>query len=179
MTDITTQLELLSKKAENTTRILDNHGDVIIAEIAKVNRLEKIIIELQSQVSKLEKLSSKPKTQVKRPREPEPEPVPKKIKQTNLRDEYIERLKNGRSKSKEWEPGMSKYSSVSYNTTVKKWFWISNIFDGNVTFFKSRNMAEKHYENILAKYNIPVEYIIRRGYDESQDLEEEDAEDDD
>lgn len=40
-------------------------------------------------------------------------------------------------------------------------------------------MAEKHYENILAKYNIPVEYIIRRGYDESQDLEEEDAEDDD
>jgi hypothetical protein len=70
---------------------------------------------------------------------------------------------------------MSKYSSVSYNTQVKKWFWISNIFEGNITFFKSRNDAEKHYENILAKYNIPVEYIIRRGYDENEDIEEEDA----
>jgi hypothetical protein len=167
MTDISTQLEFLSKKADNATRILDNHADIIIAEIAKVNKLEKIIIELQN---KVEMLSSIPKTKLKRTREPESaKNQTKKSKQTNLRDEYIERLKNGRSKSKTWQPGMSKYISVSYNNQTNKWIWVSNIFDGNITYFKSRVDAEKHYEDIIAKHNIPVEYIIRKGYNESQD----------
>jgi hypothetical protein len=170
MTDISTQLELLSKKAENATRILDNHGDVIIAEIAKVNRLEKIITELQNKVEMLSK-----KTTLKRTREP----TKKQAKETNPNDEYIERLKNGRTKSRAWVPGMSKYTSISYNNQVKKWFWVSNIFEGNLTYFKSRSYAEKHYEDILAKHNIPVEYIIRKNYDANEDLEEEDAEDDD
>jgi hypothetical protein len=174
MTDMTSQIEILTKRADNTTRVLDNHGDVIIDLIAKFNRQEKIIAELQTTVKNL---STKPT--LKRKAESISESKEKKTKVSNLRDEYIERLKNGRNKSKEWEPGMSKYTSVSYNNQINKWFWISNIFEGNVTFFKSRNMAEKHYENILTKYNIPIEYIIRRGYDESQDLEEEDAEDDD
>jgi hypothetical protein len=174
MSEMPTQLDLLMNKAENTARILDNHSDVIIGEIAKVNRLEKIILDLQAQVSDLQ---ARVKPTLKRKSEPDqdPEPKPKKTKitqNTNLRDEYIERLKNGRCKSRAWAPGMSKYTSVSYNTQINKWFWVSQIFDENLTYFKTRNEAEKHYEKILAKYNIPVEYIIRKGYDESQDDEE-------
>ncbi len=87
----------------------------------------------------------------------------------NIRDEYIDRLKNGRGKSREWSHGMSKYSSVSYNSTIDKWCWNSNIFNGNITYFKNKNEAENHYEKILDKYNIPVEYIIRRGYNKDKD----------
>jgi len=182
MSDMSAQVDLLITSASNTSNILSNHSNVIIDQIAKVNMLEKVVAELQNEVyklsDKLEQLSSKPKPALKRKPEPEtkPEPAPKKTKiNTNLRDEYIERLQNGRNKSRAWQLGMSKYTSVSYNTTVNKWFWVSQIFDENLTYFKSRNEAEKHYEKILAKYNIPVEYIIRKGYDESQDVEEEEV----
>ena len=181
MSDMSAQIDLLITSASNTSHIVNNHSNVIIDQIAKVNMLEKIISELQNEVYKLsdkvEQLSSKPKPTLKRKPEQDPEsgpkPEPKKTKiNTNLRDEYINRLQNGRTKSRAWQPGMSKYTSVSYNTQVNKWFWVSQIFDENLTYFKSRNDAEKHYEKILAKYNIPVEYIIRKGYDESQDEEE-------
>ena len=189
MSEMSAQIDLLITSASNTSHIVNNHSNVIIDQIAKVNMLEKVVAELQNTVYKLsdkleqlssnpKQISSKPKTTLKRKPEQDPEPtpvpVPKKMKvNTNLRDQYIERLQNGRTKSRAWQLGMSKYTSVSYNTTVNKWFWVSQIFDENLTYFKSRNEAEKHYEKILAKYNIPVEYIIRKGYDESQDVEEE------
>ena len=179
MSDMAAQVDLLMTSASNTSNILNNHSNVIIDQIAKLNMLEKIISELQNEVytlsDKVEQLSSNPKPTLKRKPEPEPkpEPKPKKTKiNPNLRDEYINRLQNGRTKSRVWQPGMSKYTSVSYNPTLNKWFWVSQIFDENLTYFKSRNEAEKHYEMILAKYNIPVEYIIRKGYDENQDEEE-------
>lgn len=180
MSEMSAQLDLLITNASNTSHILNNQSNVIIDQIAKVNMLEKVVAELQNTVYKLsDKLEQISKPTLKRKSEPdqEPEPKPKKAKitqNTNLRDEYIERLQNGRTKSRTWAPGMSKYTSVSYNNQISKWFWVSQIFDENLTYFKSRNEAEKHYEKILAKYNIPVEYIIRRGYDESQDVEEDD-----
>ncbi len=58
---------------------------------------------------------------------------------------------------------------TSYNSTIDKWCWNSNIFNGNITYFKNKNEAENHYEKILDKYNIPVEYIIRRGYNKDKD----------
>jgi hypothetical protein len=184
MTEITTQLDELSKKTDKAFNLLNNHSDVIIGEIAKTNKLgeityehidkfkklEKIIYDLQSKISdqdkKIDLLTNTLKTKRSRESEPEPKPVTKKAK---IRDEYIERLKSGRGKSREWSPGMSKYSSVSYNSTIDKWCWNSNIFDGNITYFKTKNEAENHYEKILDKYNIPVEYIIRRGYNKDKD----------
>jgi hypothetical protein len=177
MSDMSAQIDLLITSASNTSHIVNNHSNVIIDQIARVNMLEKVVAELQNTVyklsDKLAQVSSNPTPTLKRKPEQDPELSPKKTKiNTNLRDEYIERLQNGRNKSRAWQLGMSKYTSVSYNTQVNKWFWVSQIFDENLTYFKSRNEAEKHYEKILAKYNIPVEYIIRKGYDESQDEEE-------
>ena len=190
MTEITQQLDELSKRTDKAFNLLNNYSDVIIGEIAKTNKLgeityehidkfkklEKIIYDLQSKISdqdkKIDLLTNTLKTKRSRESEPEPKPVTKKAK---IRDEYIERLKSGRGKSREWSPGMSKYSSVSYNSTINKWHLVSNIFDENISF-KSRIEAETYYEKILAKYDIPVEYIIRREYDEEKDIYEEEIE---
>ena len=178
MSEMSTQLDLLITNASNINHIINNQNNIIIDQIAKSNMLEKVVSELQNTVYKLcDEVEQLSKSTLKRKPDQEPEQKPKKTKitqNTSLRDKYIVRLQNGRTKSRVWEPGMSKYTSVCYNNQFGKWYWISQIFDENVCYFNTRNEAEKHYENILAKYNIPVEYIIRRGYDESQDVEEED-----
>ena len=175
----------MSTQSDNNNKILHDHSNAIIYQLNKINTLEKIVSELQNEVYKLcdkvEELCSKPTLKRKlepdseSDTEPELDPEPdlapkqKKTKLSSLTEKYIEKLISGKSNSNAWKPGMSKYTSISYNNKLNKWFWISTIFDSNLTYFTSKNDAEKHYEEILNKYNIPLKYIIRRGYDESKD----------
>jgi hypothetical protein len=65
---------------------------------------------------------------------------------------------------------MSKYLTITYSPmSCKKWLWQSQIFDEPNSSFDTKKEAEIYYENILKKYDISIEYIIRREYDEKKD----------
>jgi hypothetical protein len=121
-----------------------------------------------------------PKMGRKRKAESESKPPIKKTKIESKRDILIQRLKNGMSKSSPWKKGMSKYTSITFVPAVKKWLIQSHIFNTGLKYFKNRKDVETTYENIIKENNIPVEYIIRKEYDETQDdYAEEGAQNDD
>jgi len=57
---------------------------------------------------------------------------------------------------------MSKYISITL--VNNNWRWTNSIFSNTHVNFKSKEEAEKHYDNIIAKYNIDPIYITRNGY---------------
>jgi hypothetical protein len=81
----------------------------------------------------------------------------------NITNDYIERLILTKKRSKPWSDGMSKYISITI--VNDRWRWESNIFDENHINFKLKEDAEKHFENVIAKYNIDPIYITRIGYE--------------
>ena len=125
--------------------------------VSRLTKLEKIVLEKSHEESNVETNIIKPITK-------------KRNREEIIRDEYIRRLIHAKKISRNWEKGMSKYLTITYSPqSSKKWLWQSNIFDEPNTYFDTKNEAEKFYENILKKYDIPIEYIIRKKYDEKKD----------
>lgn len=82
----------------------------------------------------------------------------------DITNDYIERLTLTKKRSKPWSDGMSKYISITI--VNDRWRWESNIFDENHINFKLKEDAEKHFETIIAKYNIDPIHITRIGYED-------------
>ena len=78
-------------------------------------------------------------------------------------NQYIQKLLNGKKKANPWKLGMSKYVTITYVESSKKWILQSSIFDVSETFSKKED-AETFYEKILDKYDISYDYITRNGY---------------
>lgn len=81
----------------------------------------------------------------------------------NITEDYIEQLKLTKKRSNKWSIGMSKYISITL--VNDRWRWETPIFGQKHINFKTKEEAEKHYENIIAKYNIDPIHITRQGYD--------------
>jgi len=88
---------------------------------------------------------------------------PKKRNFDDITNDYIERLTLTKKRSKPWSDGMSKYISITI--VNDRWRWESTIFDENHINFKLKEDAEKHFETIIAKYNIDPIHITRIGYE--------------
>jgi len=162
------------KKITRLAKVVDNNTDIF----------EKEIDNLTFKIEIMQKETIKATKAIKRKRSDEDDVAKgaggaldvksskkeKKKTANEIRDEYISRLINGRKKSKPWSIGMSKYGSITYmEGSLKKWLWQSAIFDEPNQNFETKEEAESYFEQILKKYNIPVEYIIRRNYDASKD----------
>jgi chromosome segregation ATPase len=85
-----------------------------------------------------------------------------KRKINTIDNDYIDQLKIAKKMSKPWTKDMSKYISITL--VNNKWRWTTPIFGDKHVNFKTKEDAEKYYENIIAKYNIDPIYITRNGY---------------
>jgi len=143
--------------------------------IQKQKDQEKQILELQEiiqkqkdqekQILELQEIIQKQKDQEKQILELK-EIIQEKSKKRNFDDitnDYIDRLTLTKKRSKPWSKGMSKYISITIVNDV--WRWESSIFDENHINFKLKEDAEKHFETIIAKYNIDPIHITRIGYE--------------
>jgi hypothetical protein len=175
MDDINAKINKMKSRAYNMEGIIFDRLDEMYN---KIDDYETIILNMDKKISKLEDVisqmkTSNPKIGVKRKAVSlsltESKPPIKKTKIESKRDILIQRLKNGMSKSSPWKKGMSKYTSITFVPAVKKWLLQSHIFNTGIKYFKNRKDVETVYENIIKENNIPVEYIIRKEYDETQD----------
>lgn len=145
--------EIIEKYKKDIQNIERNYNELLI----RLTKLEKIVSEKFHENPNVETNIIKSITK-------------KRNREEIIRDEYIRRLIHSKKISRNWEKGMSKYLTITYcPASSKKWLWQSQIFDEPNTSFDTKNEAEKFYENILKKYNIPIEYIIRKEYDEKKD----------
>ena len=75
----------------------------------------------------------------------------------------MNKVKEMRKRSKKWNSNMSKYIGIFKMND--RWIIKSNIFIDKV-YYKTATEAEKIYEEFIVKNNIPLEYIIRKGWQE-------------
>jgi hypothetical protein len=171
-----------NKIIKELSRIQEHNTDIFDTDLYK---LENTVSEIKETIEEM-KVVSAPVAVV--PVAPVPvAPVPsapkmgvKRKAKDEIRDELIARLMNGKKKTKAWKKGMSKYGSITYmENSSKKWLWQSVIFDDGNQNFDTKDEAEAFYEKVIAKYNIPVEYITRREYDPEKDHADDEDEYDD
>jgi len=167
--DFQTQITNNKIKIKNLSHVLDNNTKVLdndVIELKKtIDEMKKTIADLKSSplVPKHAKVTSSPSP----PTSAAPKPIKQGVKRKSkdaIRDELIARLINGKKKSKPWSSKMSKYSSITYISSQKKWLWQSHIFDEDNQTFNTKEDAESFYEKIVSKFDIPFEYITRNGY---------------
>lgn len=90
-----------------------------------------------------------------------------KATKANKKSIIINKLKRGIKKAGSYKIGGSKYMSITLQNN--RWTFAKNILNPNPKIFKTKKDAENYYEQIIAKHDIPVEYITRNGYDPSMD----------
>lgn len=141
--------EIINKYKKTIQTLETNYNELV----TRLSNLEKVVFEKTNVETNINKTTTK-----------------KRNREETIRDEYIKRLMHSKKISRIWKKGMSKYLTITYcPMSSKKWLWQSQIFDEPNTYFNTKKEAEIFYENILKKYDIPIEYIIRREYDEAKD----------
>jgi len=121
----------------------------------KISSLSKNIDRLNKEILNITKIIQELK--------PEKNINKKRKVNDDKRNEIIQKLINGKKKSQSWKPGMSKYITITYIGSNKKWIFQSTIF--NISeLFQTKEDAESYYEKILDKYDISYEYITRNEY---------------
>lgn len=157
--------ENLFQKTSKINEMCDKFNSLLEHFTVFKNFSKNEISEIKKEIDtmKTEIQSSKPEIQSSKP-------ISKKREsETNEQEEIIERLKKGKNMADSWVKGMSKYTSINFNKTSKKWTLQSSIF-GEVKFFDTNKEAEKHFESILEEKEIPFEYITRKNYDSKLDM---------
>jgi hypothetical protein len=151
--------------------LITYNNDKIINKYKKdIQNLETNYTELVSRLTKLEKIVLNKSHEEQGVETNIIKPITKKRNREEIiRDEYIRRLIHAKKISRNWEQGMSKYLTITHTPQSRKWLWQSHIFNEPNTYFDTRNEAEQFYENILKKHDIPLEYIIRKEYNEKKD----------
>jgi len=148
--------EIIQKQENQDKQIFD-----IQEIIQKQKNQEKQILELKKIIEK-QKDENKETIEIKEVKEINQNKSKRKF--NDVTNDYIERLILTKKRSKPWSEGMSKYISIT--VVNDRWRWESNIFDENHINFKLKEDAEKHFETIIAKYNIDPIYITRIGYED-------------
>jgi hypothetical protein len=146
--------KVIQKQKEQEKQILDVQ-EIIKKQKDQILDLQEVIKKEKEQITDVQKV-------IKKDKEQEIKEKSKKRSFENITDDYIERLKITKERSKPWQPGMSKYICIT--VVNDHWRWTTNIFDENHKNFKEKEEAEKHFEKIIAKYNIDPIYITRIGY---------------
>jgi uncharacterized protein YjgD (DUF1641 family) len=98
-----------------------------------------------------------------------------KVSKEVSKEIIIKRLIRGKTMSLKWSKGMSKYVSITYCTSIKKWQYNSSIFNES-RWFNTKLEVETFAEDICKKYDIPLEYITRKEYDKEKDIDQNDNE---
>jgi hypothetical protein len=147
-------IEIIQKQKEQEKQIIE-----LQEVIQKQKEQEKQIIELQEVIQK----QKEQEKQIIESKEVVSQEKSKKRNFDNISNDYIERLSLTKKRSKPWVEGMSKYISITI--VNDRWRWESTIFDENHKNFKVKEDAEKHFENVIAKYNIDPIHITRSGYE--------------
>ena len=154
----------------------DSLSKGIDLQLIKMSNINKIIQELKKIIPVPSPVLSPVPSPVPSPASvPIPKPIPSfspKLEQNinkkrkfsdDKRNEYLEKLTNGKKKAHPWKLGMSKYVTITYVESSKKWILQSSIFEVSETFSKKED-AETFYEKILDKYDISYDYITRNEY---------------
>ena len=150
-------------KYNNVKDVINARDEELIILVNKQKELEIQILEKQKQqdieISELRRMIQK---------QPEETNINTQVTSKNKRpfnkitEDYIEQLKLTKKRSNRWSNGMSKYISITL--VNDKWRWETPIFGQRHINFKLKEEAEKHYENIISKYNIDPIHITREGY---------------
>lgn len=141
--------EIIEKYKKYIETLEINYNELV----TRLSKLENVVFEKTNVETNINKTTTK-----------------KRNREETIRDAYIQRLIHSKKISRKWKKGMSKYLTITYcPASSKKWLWQSHIFDEPNTLFNTKKEAEIFYENILKKYDIPIEYIIRREYNEAKD----------
>lgn len=143
--------------------VINARDEELITLVSKQKELENQILEKQKQqdieISELRRMIQK---------QPEETNINTQVTSKNKRpfnnitEDYVEQLKLTKKRSNRWSNGMSKYISITL--VNDKWRWETPIFGQKHINFKLKEEAEKHYENIISKYNIDPIHITRYGY---------------
>jgi len=86
-----------------------------------------------------------------------------------LKEKIITQLIREKNISLNWTKGISKYISIIYSKKTNRWKYNSIIFD-ELKWFNTQLEAETFAENICKEYDIPLEYITRKEYENDNEF---------